>query len=80
VLTDRRLAVAGSTVLLSLGAAILGFRLASALLQRGLAMPHGFKGERTLMRIHIGERDKHKGKPLYQAIVELLLARPAHRH
>jgi len=24
------------------------------------------------MRIHIGERDKHKGKPLYQEIVELL--------
>jgi len=33
---------------------------------------HGFKGERVLMRIHIGERDKHEGKPLYQAIVELL--------
>lgn len=33
---------------------------------------HGFKGERTLMRIHIGERDKHHGRPLYQAIVELL--------
>ena len=38
-------------------------------------MPHGFKGERTLMRIHIGERDKFKGKPLYQAIVELLRER-----
>ncbi|HSA56523.1 MAG TPA: DUF190 domain-containing protein [Gemmatimonadaceae bacterium] len=38
-------------------------------------MPHGLKGERTLMRIHIGERDKYKGKPLYQAIVELLRAR-----
>jgi uncharacterized protein len=36
---------------------------------------HGFKGERTLMRIHIGERDKYHGKPLYQAIVELLRAR-----
>jgi len=38
---------------------------------------HGFKGERTLMRIHIGERDKapNSGKPLYQAIVELLRAR-----
>jgi len=35
---------------------------------------HGFKGERTLMRIHIGERDKHHGKPLYQAIVEFLRA------
>jgi len=36
---------------------------------------HGFKGERTLMRIHIGERDKWRGKPLYQAIVELLRER-----
>jgi PII-like signaling protein len=36
---------------------------------------HGFKGERTLMRIHIGERDKHHGKPLYEAIVELLRRR-----
>jgi PII-like signaling protein len=36
---------------------------------------HGFKGERTLMRIHIGERDKFRGKPLYQAIVELLRQR-----
>jgi len=38
-------------------------------------MPHGFEGERTLMRIHIGERDKYHGKPLYQAIVELLRGR-----
>jgi len=36
---------------------------------------HGFKGERTLMRIHIGERDKWHGRPLHQAIVELLRAR-----
>lgn len=36
---------------------------------------HGFKGERTLMRIHIGESDKHHGKPLYKAIVELLRER-----
>lgn len=36
---------------------------------------HGFKGERTLMRIHIGERDKYHGAPLYQAIVELLQRR-----
>jgi uncharacterized protein len=36
---------------------------------------HGFKGERTLMRIHIGERDQFEGKPLYTAIVELLRAR-----
>ena len=27
------------------------------------------------MRIHIGERDKHGGKPLYSAIVELLRSR-----
>ncbi|HXG45613.1 MAG TPA: DUF190 domain-containing protein [Gemmatimonadales bacterium] len=36
---------------------------------------HGLKGERTLMRIHIGERDKYRGKPLYLAIVELLRQR-----
>lgn len=30
-----------------------------------------FEGERTLMRIHIGESDRWQGKPLYQAIVEL---------
>jgi PII-like signaling protein len=33
---------------------------------------HGFKGQRVLMRIHLGERDRFEGKPLYQAIVELL--------
>ena len=32
---------------------------------------HGFKGERVLMRIHIGESDKWEGKSLYQGIVEL---------
>lgn len=36
---------------------------------------HGMKGERTLMRIHLGERDRHHGRPLYQAIVELLRER-----
>jgi PII-like signaling protein len=36
---------------------------------------HGFTGERTLMRIHIGERDRYQGKPLYTAIVELLRER-----
>jgi len=30
---------------------------------------HGFTGERTLMRIYVGERDKFHGKPLYEAIV-----------
>jgi uncharacterized protein len=36
---------------------------------------HGLTGERVLMRIHIGERDKHQGKPLYEAIVHLLRRR-----
>jgi len=36
---------------------------------------HGFKGERVIMRINIGERDRYHGKPLYQAIVEMLRAR-----
>ena len=31
-----------------------------------------FEGERTLMRIHIGESDHWHGKPLYEAIVQLL--------
>ncbi len=30
-----------------------------------------FEGERTLMRIHIGESDRWEGKPLYRALVEL---------
>jgi hypothetical protein len=30
-----------------------------------------FEGDRVLMRIHIGESDKHEGKPLYQALLEL---------
>jgi len=36
---------------------------------------HGMTGERILMRIHLGERDRYEGKPLYEAIVELLRAR-----
>ncbi len=36
---------------------------------------HGLKGERVLMRVHVGERDKFQGKPLYEAIVELLRSR-----
>jgi uncharacterized protein len=31
-----------------------------------------FEGERTLMRVHIGESDKWHGKPLHEAIVQLL--------
>jgi PII-like signaling protein len=38
-------------------------------------MSHRFKGERTLMRIMIGESDKYDGKPLYQALVELFRSR-----
>jgi PII-like signaling protein len=36
---------------------------------------HGLAGERVLMRIHIGERDKFQGRPLYEAIVHLLRQR-----
>jgi uncharacterized protein len=36
---------------------------------------HGMIGERVLMRIHIGERDRHEGKSLYEAIVHLLRLR-----
>jgi len=38
-------------------------------------MPHGLTGERTLMRIFIGEADKHEGRPLYEAILEHLRRR-----
>src|SRR2546428_14124845 len=33
-------------------------------------MPHRFKGERTLMRVFIGESDKYHGRPLYEALLE----------
>ena len=36
---------------------------------------HGLKGERVLMRIHIGESDRYEGKPLYKQLVELLRSR-----
>lgn len=35
----------------------------------------GIEGERVLMRIHIGERDRYEGRPLYREIVELLRRR-----
>ena len=38
-------------------------------------MPHRFKGERTLMRIFIGEGDKHQGKPLYEVLLNLFRER-----
>jgi len=33
-------------------------------------MTERFRGERTLMRVFIGERDKYEGKPLYEALLE----------
>jgi PII-like signaling protein len=33
-------------------------------------MTHGLHGERTLMRIFVGESDKHEGRPLYEVLVE----------
>ncbi|HUL69965.1 MAG TPA: DUF190 domain-containing protein [Gemmatimonadales bacterium] len=36
---------------------------------------HGLTGERILMRIHLGESDRYQGRPLYQAIVEMLRER-----
>lgn len=43
-------------------------------------MSHRFKGERTLMRIFIGEDDKcesgpHRGEPLHEALVAVLRER-----
>lgn len=36
---------------------------------------HGLEGERTLMRVHVEEQDRFEGKPVYEAIVELLRKR-----
>jgi PII-like signaling protein len=33
---------------------------------------HGLAGERTLMRIHVGEADRYDGQLLYEAIVDVL--------
>jgi len=33
-------------------------------------MTERFRGERTLMRVFIGESDKYHGKPLYEALIE----------
>jgi len=38
-------------------------------------MTHRFKGERTLMRIFVGESDKYQGRPLYEALLERLRKR-----
>jgi PII-like signaling protein len=39
--------------------------------------PRGITGERVLMRIHVGERDRWQGQPLWEAILELLRRRHA---
>jgi hypothetical protein len=36
------------------------------------SLAHSLVGERTLMRIHIGEGDRVEGRPLYEAIVDVL--------
>ncbi|HEY3219795.1 MAG TPA: DUF190 domain-containing protein [Gemmatimonadales bacterium] len=33
-------------------------------------MTEQFRGQRTLMRVFIGESDKYRGKPLYEALLE----------
>jgi len=33
-----------------------------------------FTGEKILMRIHIGENDKYGRKPLYEALIDLLIS------
>ena len=38
-------------------------------------LQQGLPGERTLMRIHIGEGDRFAGRSLYEAIVEMLRRR-----
>jgi hypothetical protein len=38
-------------------------------------MTQRFKGERTLMRIFIGESDKYQGRPLYEALIERFRAK-----
>ncbi len=38
-------------------------------------MPHRFHGERTLMRIFIGESDRYRGRPLYEHLVEFFRKR-----
>lgn len=38
-------------------------------------MTQRFAGERTLMRVFIGESDKYHGRPLYEALVELFRAK-----
>ena len=55
-------------------AIVVGMRLADRIVRREPWTHERFEGERTLMRIHIGESDRWHGKPLYEAIVALLRA------
>src|SRR5882724_4088370 len=50
----------------------LGGRMVQSQTENMQAAQRRFEGERTLMRIHIGESDKWHGKLLYEAIVQLL--------
>ncbi|HVZ47222.1 MAG TPA: DUF190 domain-containing protein [Gemmatimonadaceae bacterium] len=38
-------------------------------------VPRGERTERTLMRVYLGEADRHQGTTVYEAIVRLLRAR-----
>jgi PII-like signaling protein len=38
-------------------------------------MTEQFRGERTLMRVFIGESDRYHGKPLYEALLEKFRSR-----
>jgi uncharacterized protein len=38
-------------------------------------MTQGSESEQTLMRIFIGERDRHAGRPLFESILDLLRKR-----
>jgi len=64
----------GGTVLGCLAAVIAGAAVQVNCCDR---RPHvsPIQGERTLMRIFIGESDKYQGKPLYEALLERLRAK-----
>lgn len=72
------------TVMLALGATLAGSAVADELMRLGElgclstgngGDGYGFTDERVLMRVHIGGRDRHRGKPQSQAIVGLLRER-----
>jgi PII-like signaling protein len=41
-------------------------------------MMNALNGDQVLLRVYIGESDKHEGKPLYQWIVEMLRKEKIH--